>query len=65
MADGRRGRPADQALHLGSRRWLAGAAVEGAPVLDPPLAQGAAARRPTATEGQTLDTVSACPRARR
>jgi hypothetical protein len=27
MADGRRGRPAAQALHLGSRRWLAGAAV--------------------------------------
>jgi hypothetical protein len=38
---------------------------QGAPVLDPPLAQGAAARRPTATEGQMLDTVSACPRARR
>jgi hypothetical protein len=34
---------------------------EGAPVLDPPLAQDPAVRRPTATEGELLDTVSACP----
>jgi hypothetical protein len=34
---------------------------EGAPVLDPPLAQDKEARRPLATEGEVLDTVSVCP----
>jgi hypothetical protein len=34
---------------------------EGAPVLDPPLAQDQESRRPVAVEGETLDTVAACP----
>jgi hypothetical protein len=34
---------------------------EGAPVLDPPLAQDQEARRPDVAEGDVLDTVSACP----
>jgi hypothetical protein len=34
---------------------------EGAPVLDPPLAQDAEARRPMATDGEAIDTVRACP----
>src|SRR5262245_9646080 len=33
---------------------------EGAPVLEPPLAQDAAARKPLATEGETIDTVAIC-----
>jgi hypothetical protein len=34
---------------------------EGAPVLDPPLAQDEESRRPIAVEGDALDTVAACP----
>jgi hypothetical protein len=34
---------------------------EGAPVLDPPLAQDQIARDPVATEGRALDTLAACP----
>jgi hypothetical protein len=34
---------------------------EGPPVLVPPLAQDAGARRPTATLGELLDTIAACP----
>ena len=34
---------------------------EGAPVLDPPLAQDQESRRPIAVEGEALDTVAACP----
>jgi hypothetical protein len=34
---------------------------EGAPVLDPPLAQDQESRRPVAVEGEALDTVDACP----
>jgi hypothetical protein len=34
---------------------------EGPPILDPPLAQNATSRRPTAIEGGPLDTVAACP----
>jgi len=34
---------------------------EGAPVLDPPLAQDEAGRRPVAIEGEALDTFAACP----
>jgi hypothetical protein len=34
---------------------------EGAPVLEPPLAQDAEARRPTATDGEAINTVRACP----
>jgi hypothetical protein len=34
---------------------------EGAPVLEPPLAQDAAARRPVATDGEAINTVRACP----
>jgi hypothetical protein len=34
---------------------------EGPPILDPPLAQDENRRRPLATEGETLDTVTACP----
>jgi hypothetical protein len=34
---------------------------EGAPVLDPPLAQDRASRRPVATEGEVLDSIAACP----
>jgi hypothetical protein len=34
---------------------------EGAPVLDPPLAQDQESRRPVAVEGETLDTVAGCP----
>jgi hypothetical protein len=34
---------------------------EGPPVLDPPLAQDQESRRPVAVEGETLDTVAACP----
>jgi hypothetical protein len=34
---------------------------EGAPVLDPPIAQDKASRRPVAIEGEALDTVTACP----
>ena len=34
---------------------------EGAPVLEPPLAQDAAARRPEAIDGEAIDTVRACP----
>jgi hypothetical protein len=33
---------------------------EGAPVLEPPLAQDAAARKPLATDGETIDTVAIC-----
>jgi hypothetical protein len=34
---------------------------EGAPVLIPPIAQDAEARRPIGIEGNTLDTIAACP----
>jgi hypothetical protein len=34
---------------------------EGAPVLDPPLAQDQASRWPIVTEGAVLDTTAACP----
>jgi hypothetical protein len=34
---------------------------EGAPILDPPLAQDERRRRPVAREGEALDTLSACP----
>jgi hypothetical protein len=34
---------------------------EGAPILDPPLAQDAESRRPAATDGDALDTIAACP----
>ncbi len=34
---------------------------EGAPVLDPPLVQDQASRRPIVTEGMALDTITACP----
>jgi hypothetical protein len=34
---------------------------EGPPVLDPPLMQDQAARRPVATDGEALDTRTACP----
>jgi hypothetical protein len=34
---------------------------EGAPVLDPPLAQDQESRRPIAVEGDELDTVTLCP----
>jgi hypothetical protein len=34
---------------------------EGAPVVDPPLAQDPRKRRPIAVEGEALDTVAACP----
>jgi hypothetical protein len=34
---------------------------EGPPVVEPPLAQEAAARRPEATDGEAIDTVRACP----
>ena len=34
---------------------------EGSPVLDPPLVQDAACRRPLVTEGAALDTLAACP----
>jgi hypothetical protein len=34
---------------------------EGAPILDPPLAQNTASRRPIASEGDILDTRAACP----
>jgi hypothetical protein len=34
---------------------------EGAPVLDPPLAQDKASRRPTTIEGGILDSMAACP----
>jgi hypothetical protein len=34
---------------------------EGAPVLDPPLAQDKASRRPVVTEGEVLDSLAACP----
>jgi hypothetical protein len=34
---------------------------EGAPVLEPPLAQDQESRRSVAVEGEALDTVSACP----
>ncbi len=34
---------------------------EGAPILDAPLSQDQATRRPIVTEGATLDTVTACP----
>jgi hypothetical protein len=34
---------------------------EGAPVLDPPLAQNKEVRRPVVTEGQVLDSIAACP----
>ncbi len=34
---------------------------EGAPVLDPPLAQDQDSRRPVATEGAALDTIAVCP----
>ena len=33
---------------------------EGPPLLDPPLAQDKASRRPVATEGEPLDSVAAC-----
>src|SRR5215472_2236257 len=33
---------------------------EGAPVLDPPLAQDQESRRPVAVDGEALDTVAAC-----
>jgi hypothetical protein len=33
---------------------------EGEPVLDPPLAQDKASRRPVATEGEVLDSIAAC-----
>jgi hypothetical protein len=41
--------------------WSERLVFEGGPQLDPPLAQDPAARRPIAVEGETLDTVSACP----
>jgi len=34
---------------------------EGPPILDPPLDQDRAARRPFATEGEILDSIAACP----
>ena len=34
---------------------------EGPPILDPPLDQEKAARRPFATEGEILDSIAACP----
>jgi hypothetical protein len=34
---------------------------EGAPIVEPPIAQDQKARRPIATEGIALDTVAACP----
>jgi hypothetical protein len=34
---------------------------EGAPVLEPPLAQDQESRRPIVTDGDVLDTVAACP----
>jgi hypothetical protein len=34
---------------------------EGPPLLDPPLAQDQASRRPAATEGDALDSLAACP----
>jgi hypothetical protein len=34
---------------------------EGAPILDPPLAQDAASRRPAVFDGAVLDTSSVCP----
>ena len=34
---------------------------EGPPILEPPLAQDGASRRPVATEGIMLDTLAACP----
>jgi hypothetical protein len=34
---------------------------EGAPVLEPPLAQDADSRRPIATAGEAIDTAAACP----
>jgi hypothetical protein len=34
---------------------------EGGPVLDPPLRQDKASRRPIAVEGEALDTLAACP----
>jgi hypothetical protein len=34
---------------------------EGAPVLDPPLVQDAASRKPIVTDGAALDTSAACP----
>ena len=34
---------------------------EGAPVLEPPLAQDAERRRPSVIEGEVLDTIAACP----
>jgi hypothetical protein len=34
---------------------------EGAPILDPPLAQDQESRRPTVIDGAPLDTVTACP----
>jgi hypothetical protein len=34
---------------------------EGAPVLEPPLAQDQQSRRPIVTEGDVLDTVASCP----
>jgi hypothetical protein len=34
---------------------------EGAPILDPPLAQDAEIRRPAAIDGDVLDTIAACP----
>jgi hypothetical protein len=33
---------------------------EAAPILDPPLVQDRASRKPTVTEGEALDTVAAC-----
>jgi hypothetical protein len=34
---------------------------EGAPILDPPLEQDRASRRPIPVDGEALDTVAACP----
>jgi hypothetical protein len=34
---------------------------EGAPILDPPLMQDAESRKPSATDGDVLDTIAACP----
>ena len=34
---------------------------EGAPVLEPPLAQDQSSRQPVVTDGEILDTVAACP----
>jgi hypothetical protein len=34
---------------------------EGAPILDPPLEQDRASRRPIPVDGETLDTVATCP----